>query len=172
MFEAVLLAAALHAPTNDHTPPPARLGHSAEARQWAIQRPSRGAHGSVVRDAAQFPASLRPFAACVLDRESGGSLDRRESGSGARNPASSAQGRWQFLDRLWRPSLADQVAARLRDHGLPRPQVRQTRQWLQAHPIASWPGILQDIGFIEVVSRGGASHWSLPGSRCQGMMPR
>lgn len=172
MFDAVLLAAVLHvSPSESKIPAPALLGASVQERQWTVQRPSRGTHASAVQNASRMPSNIRPFAACVLDRESGGTLDRPQSGAGARNPHSSAAGRWQFLDRLWRPSLAGQVVARLRDFGLPRQQANRTREWLEHHNIATWPGVLQDIGFIEVVSRGGAHHWSLPGSSCQRLMP-
>lgn len=129
-------------------------------REWALKRPSRGAHGSVVRDAATIPRSLRSWAACVLDRESGGTLDRRSSGQGARNPASSASGRWQFLDRSWRRGLSFMVRDRLVEFGLPRSQARAVRAYLSARPISEWPGWYQDIGFIEVVSRGGKHHWN------------
>lgn len=131
-----------------------------DRREWAVQRPSRGVHASVVRDAATFPRSIRSWAACVLDRESGGTLDRRTSGQGARNPSSSASGRWQFLDRSWRRGLSFMVRDRLVEHGLPRAQAREVRIWLGKRPISTWPGVYQDIGFLEVVSRGGKHHWN------------
>lgn len=150
---------------NPPAPTPAPVApQSAEkkdsGREWALNRPSRGVHASVVRDAATIPRSLRPWAACVLDRESGGSLDDRSSGVGARNPSSSASGRWQFLDRSWRDGLAYMVRDRLVDHGLPHRQAREVRVWLQQRPISEWPGWYQDIGFLEVVQRGGRHHWS------------
>ena len=128
-------------------------------RELSVARPSRSV--SAVRDASRFPASMLAWARCVAERESGGSAT-------ARNPRSSAQGRYQFLDRLWRQSLAAQVAARLRDHGLPRPQARLVRDYLRGHEIATWPAVYQDIGFIEVNARGGAYHWRLAGSVCEG----
>jgi len=129
-------------------------------RELSVARPSRSV--SAVRDASRFPQSMTAWARCVAERESGGSAT-------ARNSRSSAQGRYQFLDRLWRQSLAGQVAARLRDHGLPRPQARLVRDYLRGHEIATWPAVYQDIGFIEVNQRGGAYHWRLAGSRCEGL---
>ena len=129
-------------------------------REWALNRPSRGAHGSVVRDAATIPRSLRPWAACVLDRESGGTLDRRSSGQGARNPSSSAAGRWQFLDNSWRRGLSFMVRDRLVEFGMPRSRAREVRLWLERRNISEWPGWYQDIGFLAVVERGGRHHWN------------
>jgi len=136
------------------------LATADDRRELSVTRPSRSV--SSVRLAATFPRSMVAWARCVADRESGGSAT-------ARNPRSSAQGRYQFLDRLWRQSLAAQVAARLRDHGLPRPQARLVRDYLRDHEIATWPAVYQDIGFIEVNARGGAYHWRLAGSRCEGL---
>lgn len=168
MLDSLVLAAALHLSTPDQkTPPPAPLHTAAADRAWSVQRPSRGAHASAVRSASRVPDRWRSFAQCVLSRESGASLDRPQSGAGARNPSSSAAGRWQFLDTLWRDSLAGQVAARLRDHGLPKPRAAETRRWLERHHIASWPGVLQDVGFVEVLERGGSYHWRLAGSKCE-----
>lgn len=161
MFESLMLAAVLTAaPTETPAPP---LLSASSSREWAIQRPSRGAHASAVREAATFPRSLRPWAACVIDRESGGTLDERTSGQGAANPASSARGRWQFLDNSWRRGLAFMVKDRLVEHGMPKQQAKQVRIWLQQRSIAQWPGWYQDIGFIEVVERGGRHHWNGPG---------
>jgi hypothetical protein len=129
-------------------------------REWAVQRPNRGVHARVVVAAATFPRSLRPWAACVLDRESGGTLDRRSSGQGARNGASSAAGRWQFLDRSWRRGLSYMVADRLVAYGMPKRQARAVRTYLAARNISKWPGWFQDIGFLEVVKRGGRFHWN------------
>jgi hypothetical protein len=131
-----------------------------DRREWAVQRPSRGVHARVVVEAATFPRSIRRWAGCVLDRESGGTLDRRTSGQGARNPVSSASGRWQFLDNSWRRGLSFMVRDRLVEHGMPRARAREVRLWLERRHISEWPGILQDIGFLEVVERGGRHHWN------------
>lgn len=147
MFEPLLIASAVLAgPSADND------------RELAVRRPSRSV--SAVREAATFPRSMRAWADCVAERES-------HHNPKARNPASSAQGKFQFLDRLWRTSLAGQVAARLRDHGLPRSAAADVRQYLQRTEIARWPAVYQDIGFIEVNLRGGSYHWRLAGSRCE-----
>lgn len=116
-----------------------------------------------VADAAVIPASQAAFAECVSDRESDG--DYR-----ARNPRSSAAGRWQFLDSQWRRGLAFMIAARLRDHGLDPGNARRIRVALQATHIAAWPAPLQDAGFVAVLNaRGpwtGWRHWHHVGSRC------
>ena len=129
-------------------------------RELSVTRPSRSV--SAVRDASRVPSRLARWEACVANRES-------HRNPKARNPRSSAQGTYQFLDRLWRTSLAAQVAARLRDHGLPRTQSRLVRDYLTGHEIATWPAVYQTIGFIEVNQRGGAYHWRLAGSRCEGL---
>ena len=144
---------------------------SAPASKPTTARSVRATRVTTIRAASIVPGPWRKFAVCVLDRESGGTLSRQSSGSGARNPSSSAQGRWQFLDRLWRDSLATQVAARLREHGMPRAEAALLRGWLQDRDIASWPGALQDVGFIEVIERGGWRHWALHGSLCGHFLP-
>lgn len=114
----------------------------------------------VVQRAAAVPRDLVPFASCVLERESGGSLDRIQSGVGARNPSSSASGRWQFLDNSWREGLSFMVRDRLVRFGMPKAQAREVRLYLAQRPIYRWHGYWQDIGFLEVVERGGKHHWS------------
>lgn len=136
-------------------------------RAIVVERPSRSV--SVVREASRVPASMRAFAACVLRRESGATLDRPQSGAGARNPSSSASGRWQFLQSSWGRSLPYMVADQLVDHGLPRAEARKVRAYLQSLPIHRWPGLYQDMGFIEVVQRGGWAHWR--GASCNGLVP-
>lgn len=131
-------------------------------RAWSVQRPTRGAHAAPIRAAALIPPAWRPFADCVSDRESGGSYT-------ARNPSSSASGRFQFLDTSWRPGLAWMVRDRLVRYGLPKAQATAVRVYLQRTPIAAWPGPYQDAGFAEVVTRGGWHHWILPGSRCNAL---
>lgn len=114
----------------------------------------------VLLSAATVPRSLRPWAACVLNRESGGTLNDRTSGQGARNPVSSASGRWQFLDTSWRSGLSFMVRDRLIRFGMPKAQAREVRLYLGARPISEWHGLWQDIGFLEVMARGGKHHWS------------
>ena len=129
-------------------------------REWAVQRPSRGVHATAVRQASTIPARWRPFALCVSDRESGGSYT-------ARNDSSSASGRWQFLDTSWRRGLSFMVRDRLIRAGMPTPAARSVRTYLAATHISRWPGPYQDAGFVAVVSKGGAFHWRLAGSRCE-----
>lgn len=142
---------------------------SASDRSWAVNRPSRSV--SIVRAASTVPPSWRPFASCVLSRESGASLDRPQSGAGARNPSSSASGRWQFLQGTWGQSLPYMVADQLRDHGATKKQAKAVRVHLQSIPISRWPGVYQDMGFIEVAQQGGWRHWYLGGSRCNSLVP-
>lgn len=137
----------------------AKTASSRDDRQVALNRPSRGAHSRVVAEAARIPNGIRDWAACVIDRESGGTLDRIQSGVGARNPSSSASGRFQFLDRSWRRGLSFMVRDRLVEFGMPRADARQVRTYLAARPIYQWHGYWQQIGFVEVVQRGGAFHW-------------
>ena len=133
-------------------------------REWAAARPDRSV--SAIRDAATVPARWRSFAACVLRRESGATLDRPQSGVGARNPTSTAAGRWQFL-AAWRHGLPYMVRDRLVRFGTSPDQARRVRIWLSAHPIDQWPGVYQDMGAFEVLERGGSFHWRLPGSACE-----
>lgn len=148
MFDALLLTVALALPSDN-----------SDHREWALQRPSRSV--SAVREAAQVPPALRAFAACVVDRESGGTLDRPQSGSGALNGGGSgAAGRWQFMPS-WRHGLPYMIRDRLIQFGASKKQARAVRVYLSnVHYIHKYPGIYQDIGFLEVVERGGAHHWN------------
>ena len=47
--------------------------------------------------------------------------------------------------------------------------IARLNDYLRGHEIATWPAVYQDIGFIEVNERGGAYHWRLAGSRCEGL---
>lgn len=132
-------------------------------REWAVNRPTRSVHSRVIEDAAEVPRSIRPWAECVVRRESGGTLDRIQSGVGARNPNSSASGKFQFLDNSWRRGLSFMVRDRLVEFGMPKQEAKKIRQYLGATPIYRWHGYYQTIGFVEVVSRGGKFHWNGPG---------
>jgi len=128
-------------------------------RGWAVAQPTRGTHARVVIEAATPPPKLRRWASCVLDRESGGDFSRRQSGAGARN-SSGAAGRWQFMP-AWRTGLPYMIRDRLVQFGMPKEQARQARIYLSnLHHIHKYPGVLQDVGMLEVVERGGASHWA------------
>lgn len=103
----------------------------------------------------QHKAALSPmpqFSACVAERESHGNPK-------ARNPRSSAQGKYQFLDRSWRRGLAFMVRDRLVQFGVPKPHASRIRVELVRKPIATWPEVLQDVGHAEVLERGGWFHW-------------
>lgn len=119
-------------------------------------------HG-MITSAGRLEASQQPFADCVAQRESGGRPT-------ARNPRSSAQGKYQWLDRSWRHGLAHMTAWRLRDYGLSRAQARSLRAWLRARPIAAWPEQLQDVAFAASLNAAGEwsgwRHWYLAGSKC------
>lgn len=137
--------------------------HDRKDREVALNRPSRGGHMRVIARAATVPAQWRNFARCVLSRESGGSLERIQSGVGARNPGSSASGRWQFMNGDWQHSLPWMVRDRLVDFGMPKAQANKIRRYLDKRPIYKWHGYWQDIGFNEVMAQGGRHHWDGPG---------
>lgn len=152
-----LMGAAVEAATNDTD------------RELSVARPSRSV--SAVRQASTVPARWRAFAECVLHRESGATLARPQSGSGARNPASSAQGRWQMLDGSgWRSGGAWNVYKRLVRFGAPKAQAHDVRAYLTRTPIARWDGIWQDVAAYEALESGGWRHWA-NGDRCDGLVP-
>lgn len=134
-------------------------------RDWQVQQPSRSVHAAPVRAASTIPSSMRAFAACVSDRESGGSYSARNTSG------STAQGRWQFLDRQWRVNggLHFMVSKRLKRFGMPASAASDVRQFLKSTPIYRWPAAYQDTAFIAVVEAGGWRHWS--GHSCNGLAP-
>lgn len=136
------------------------LPNDSSDREWVINRPSRGTYSRVVTDAATPPPHILRWATCVLDRESGGSFDDRQSGAGALNTAGSgAAGRWQFMPS-WRHGLPYMIRDRLVQFGMPPKQARQVRLFLsELYYINRYPGLYQDIGMLEVVERGGSFHW-------------
>jgi hypothetical protein len=52
------------------------------------------------------------------------------------------------------------VRDRLIRFGMPKAQAKKVRVWLDRREIATWPGWYQDIGFNEVMERGGRHHWN------------
>lgn len=149
MVEAALAVALIMPPSTDRPEP----------------RPSRATVSRMIALASLPPRAWWPFARCVADRESGGSPH-------ARNPASSASGKWQFLDAQWRHGLAYMVRARLVEHGVPWREARRIRVQLHATPIHRWPERLQDVAFAAVITTpGGWRHWHLAGSRCNALVP-
>ena len=147
MLDSLVFAAVMLVPNDDTD------------RQFSASRPNRGVHRSLVIEAATFPADMRGCASRILARESGGTLNDPTSGMGARNPSSSASGRWQFLDTSWRRPLSFHVRDRLVEFGMPVKDARDVRSYLEATHISQWPGVIQDVGFIETVERSGYSPW-------------
>lgn len=123
---------------------------------------------SIVQAASWLPRAQDAFRRCVVARESGG--DPR-----ARNRASSASGKYQYLDRQWRRGLSFQVRDRLVAFGMPTAQGRELRAWLAARPIWAWPERYQDVGFAATLNYrapwSGWRHWAY-GDRCDRLVPR
>ena len=108
----------------------------------------------IVAMAGRIPAAWEPFRACVVARESNGDPQ-------AENRVSSAQGKYQFLDRQWRHGAAWNVYHRLRDAHMPRPQARTILARLHATPIKGWAEPYQDVAFASVILiPRGWRHWA------------
>lgn len=152
MILAVALAVALSAPAD---PAPAPVPHRVVA-------PSRSGP-TPTHLAALPPRGWSAFMSCVIDRESGGSPTAINHGSGAAGLA-------QFLPK-WRHGLPFMVRDRLRRNGMPARQATAVRVMLSGLPIYRWPATYQRVGMAEVLDRGGAFHWHLSGSRCEGLRP-
>ena len=127
--------------------------------------PSRAAVSRIVEAASLPPAGWGAFAACVEERESHG------------NPrALNASGHAGLVQwsRDWSRGLPYVVARGLVAHGMPRGYARTIRLSLP-HRIEAWPAVLQRVAFSRVLVEGGRSaamrHWSLAGSRCNGLVP-
>ena len=163
---APLLAAALIA-TPIQTPDHFDL---AQERSVNVAKPMHGGYSDQIAAAASVPKKWIGFSKCVLDRESGGTLTRKNSGEGAKNPRSSASGRWQFLDTHWRHGGSFMVRDRLIDHGMPKDAAQKLRKHLGKTPIHKWDGWFQDTLFNEVIARGGWAHWS-GGGGCNSLKP-
>ena len=117
----------------------------------------------IVATAGRIPAVWEPFRACVVARESNGD-------PAAVNRASSAQGKYQFLDNQWRHGAAWNVYSRLRDAGMPRSHARLILARLHATPIKDWAEPYQDVAFAFVILiPRGWRHWS--GDRCNTLVP-
>ena len=128
--------------------------------------PATAGTAAIVQRASEIPSAWQPFAACVGKRES-------NHNPKAVNRSSGAAGKWQFLP-AWQHGLPYMVAARLKAHGMPADKARALRIRLQATPINKWAEGYQDVGFLAALlaPEGRAwRHWSLPGSRCQGLVP-
>lgn len=118
--------------------------------------------------ASLIPRAWRPFAECVSKRES-------HHNYRARNRSSSASGRWQFLDLQWRVNGGIEwiVSRQLKRAGVAWSARKPIVKYLDATPIYRWPEWAQDAAFVGVVTerRTGWRHWSLPGHRCQSLVP-
>lgn len=138
-----------------------------------ISKPMKTKHASVVAGAAQVPGTWRPFAACVVDRESGGDLDTRTgkgSGERAANPTSSARGRWQFM-KPWQRGGSFMVRDRLIRFGMPKKDAKALRRELEFTPIDEWSGYLQDVLAVEVLTQhDGWYHWKY-NDKCDRLRP-
>ena len=139
-------------------------------RSVNVAKPMHGAWDDQIVSASTVPKKWRAFATCVLDRESGATLDRIQSGAGALNPRSSASGRFQFLDSQWRHGGSFMVKDRLVRFGVPKLHAKQVRKHLGKTPIHKWHGHWQQTLFNEVVARGGWFHWS-GGGGCNSLKP-
>jgi hypothetical protein len=139
-------------------------------RSVNMKKPATGAFGEQIGSAARVPKKWRPFARCVLDRESGANLENLNSGEGAKNPRSSASGRFQFLNSQWQHGGSFMVKDRLVTFGVPKSHASKVRKKLGRTPIHKWDGHFQQALFNEVVRRGGWFHWR-NGDRCDGQRP-
>jgi hypothetical protein len=170
MIDALVMTAAMMAGP-DHLGQPLAFDEIAwEEPDINYNKPMSGGYTDDIVAAAFIPEKWRPFSKCVLGRESGGTLTKKNSGEGAKNPNSSASGRWQFLDSQWRSGLASMVASRLEDEGVPKKHTKGLRAHLKARPINKWDGWFQDIGHRAVISAGGWRHWS-GGNGCNSLVP-
>ena len=118
----------------------------------------------IVATAGRIPRVWEPFRACVVARESNGDPQ-------AENRASSAQGKYQFLDRQWRRGASWNIYHRLRAHGMPRSQAHLILARLHAMPIKDWAEPYQDVAFASVILiPRGWRHWA--GSHgCNNLVP-
>jgi hypothetical protein len=151
MYEALLLTATLY---TQSTPTEVR----AATPVVNMRAPDKGHYGDIIDEAATVPKKWQPFAKCVLKRETGAALHNKASRADAKNPRSSASGRWQFL-QAWQDGGAHMVRERLVRFDLPKTEAKKVRIHLARTPIREWDGYFQDILFNEVIARGGTYHW-------------
>lgn len=140
------------------------LAAAAEAalapRNINMHAPLDGYYAAAVIEAAQVPDPWIPFAQCVLKRETGAVLHNKQSREDARNKTSTASGRWQMLDSQWREGGSWLVFKRLKRTGVDHRAAKKVQARLAETPIASWPGIWQDIAFIQSIKEGGWANWA------------
>lgn len=128
------------------------------------------------RVARQVPPEWIDFTLCISARESGYGRhpDERKSYR-AKNPSSSASGRYQFMDASWRHGGAWNVWKRLIRHGYSKEIASKVRERLMGTPIRYWKPVYQDVLYAEVILSGdgkGWKHWYLAGSPCNSMVPK
>ena len=130
--------------------------------------PATAGTAAIAHRASEIPTAWQPFAACVSKRESNHNYR-------ARNPISSAQGRWQFLDRAWRVNGGIEwiVLRQLKKHGATWEARKKVYRQLTTTRIQMWPGWAQDAAFVAVVTERptGWRHWR-NGDRCDRLVPR
>jgi hypothetical protein len=130
---------------------------------------------SAARQARELPREWEAFTLCISKRESGyGRTADTSKSYRAKNPASTASGRYQFLDSSWRRGGAWNVYKRLIRHGYTKETAAKVRNRLMATPIRQWKPVYQDILYAEVIlsSEGnGWRHWHLAGSPCNSKVP-
>jgi len=130
---------------------------------------------AAARSAREVPEAWQRFTLCISERESGYGNDEDVSKSyRAKNPTSSASGRYQFMDGSWRHGGAWNVWKRLIRHGYSRATAAYVRERLMATPIRYWKPVYQDVLYAEVITSNegkGWRHWFLAGSSCNRLVP-
>lgn len=130
---------------------------------------------SAARNAREIPAEWQDFTLCISARESGyGRTDDTSASYQAKNPVSSASGRYQFLDSSWREGGAWNVWKRLIRHGYTKATAAKVRERLMDTPIRYWKPVYQDVLFAEVILSNegkGWRHWYQAGSPCNRLVP-
>lgn len=120
--------------------------------------PAEPTRRQVVAAARRFPVRWKPFAACVIRRESHGNPR-------AVNGSSGAAGIAQWMP-AWRHGLPFALYRRLRAVGMDHAQATRTRKSMP-HLIQRWPEWAQRAAMVQVLVEGGAAHWRLSGSPCE-----
>jgi hypothetical protein len=122
---------------------------TSDSREWAVQRPNRGMVGRYMDSNVPavwkgVPTEVRRFLSCVAAHESSHSRY-------ARNPSSTASGKYQFLDSTWRG-----IAKWTKVDG-----EHVARPYARAYQAPAW---IQEAVAVHSVLDGGWSNWN--GTRC------
>ena len=140
------------------------IGAAVEAASPTDVNVHRPATYPVAQRAARVPRGWEAFARCVEHRESRGIATNVNGSSGA-------AGLFQFMP-AWRDSLPYVISERLGQFGAPAKVRKAVRTYLfRLHYIHKYPPVYQRIAFAEVIDDGLWTHWTLPGSRCQALVP-